>query len=528
MRSLFARASKSFRPFRPRMTSSTITLQIEDRIKCQTFQNNERQFCKVTDSHCAESYLRDIYEAGVADEDPFSSTDSRSFFSSAASNQNPLVDKAISADSIEAVLNLVHEPGFDAEVAVQCVASLNYLQLRLASQQTHEVDYLEAFAEFNHTLRSNEQFQIILDTIKVSASNDLPLDVLAVLYKWLRRLEEPLSSLVMQQIVIVLKRNVHQMDVTTLANFFAGLCGRTNKYSMLQEQTLMIALTLYPALTRLRQCIDEATTPDEIRKIAFCFCGIPRLVSNPLLDKFLAKVLDMIEDGSLNTFDKTDKTDKVAILSSLVRVSSLALAKRDYFINKCSGLIQILGQFKGHVDLLTPIQALITSKVILESCEPASVYYELMERVLKDMTKRKKSSNADDDNLAARVPEIDQIYLLVRSGNRSVSSNVIEDVILETLYGSTFALYLGQLYEILRLSDVGTPQLMSEYLTRALKVHLKKRQNLNFPPVLKNNNSPTSSLLALYLNLNSDVFSVEPSKSATWFPFSRSVTLSVL
>ena len=99
--------------------------------------------------------------------------------------------------------------------------------------------------------------------------------------------------------------------------------------------------------------------------MAFCSSFVPHVLSDEKLGNFFKKVVELIHSGLLDPTKTSTEDQKRIILNALLRVITLKIKKKNYFLIESQNMETIVGQFEKHVHYLTPEQKLILGKVNL-------------------------------------------------------------------------------------------------------------------------------------------------------------------
>ena len=99
--------------------------------------------------------------------------------------------------------------------------------------------------------------------------------------------------------------------------------------------------------------------------IAFCSSFVPHVLSDEKLGNFFKKVVELIHSGLLDPTKTSSEDQKRIILNALLRVITLKIKKKNYFLLESQNMETIVGQFENHVHYLSPEQKLILGKVYL-------------------------------------------------------------------------------------------------------------------------------------------------------------------
>lgn len=395
------------------------------------------KFCKVTDSVCTEQYLDSVYEAGVDDDDPLGDLSPSKIW-----QQN-------SYESIEDVLNNIHsESKLSSEAIAHKIVSLYSLQSNLSSEERN-VDMDEEFqlkAAFNRQLLSDPRFEQ-LTKLLIPHVTSLPTTTSSYLFLCLRRLEVPVHSDIMQNLVIQLRKQVNTMDATSLSYFCVGLRGRNMFTSNLLTYNLMWELCMVPALPRLKQLIGGMTSCSDVHKLAVCLLSMGRTVSHDLMLQFMQKVSDLAQEMELDE-------------ASIVKVISLTLTHRDWHLDKSHWCRNLMLKLQKKTHNLNPVEAMIVAKVVSDSLSPIGLHYEVA------WTLRRLLEN---DGLKG-VPKIDVVATLLTLNVQSFSTEQIEEIVMDTLNGPTFKSHIGEVQHILRrCPELCTDDTLTLYFNRAFE-----------------------------------------------------------
>ncbi len=214
----------------------------------------------------------------------------------------------------------------------------------------------------------------------------------------------------------------------------------------------------------VRTFIEDAKSPNEIGMLAVCLCAFPRrLHIEDLVVSFLSKVKALIKDGTLGPTGKS-VDEQTNVIEALVKISALIQYKRSFFHDKPDTIIPALSQFDGHVDLLSPRQALVLSKSLLGLMEPVSVHNQVHARLWQLL------NGGLNTNESRCIPKIEILYRIVCSKRYDVKPKMIRQIVEATTNGNTLIFHIGSLNEVFRDTNVCNEETLEKYLMRTLMV----------------------------------------------------------
>ena len=109
--------------------------------------------------------------------------------------------------------------------------------------------------------------------------------------------------------------------------------------------------------------MESLSSAEEVEALAFCSSFVPHVLSNEKLGNFIHKVVELIHTGLLDPTKAPTESQKRVILNSLLRVITLKIKKKNYFLLESHNMETIVGQFENHIDYLSSEQKLILGKV---------------------------------------------------------------------------------------------------------------------------------------------------------------------
>ena len=111
--------------------------------------------------------------------------------------------------------------------------------------------------------------------------------------------------------------------------------------------------------------VESLASAEEVEAMAFCSSFVPHVLSDEKLGNFFKKVVELIHSGLLDPTKTSIDDQKRIILNALLRVITLKIKKKNYFLLESQNMETIVGQFENHVHYLSPEQKLILGKVCL-------------------------------------------------------------------------------------------------------------------------------------------------------------------
>ena len=483
-----------------------------------------KKFCRVTDSKITALYIDGIFDAFDGDHDPLENLKSILYpeklneLSGNDAENDPLYQLS-NAKSVKDLLNSysnINESELSVHHAAQAISTLRYLQKlsSMAINYFNENEHRIAQIEFNRLLMNEPVFESILTCLK-SLHSDLNINIMAYIFQCLRRLEQPLESPIMTCLEVHIRKNFSDIDSEALSFFSTGLSGRKHTSSF-YGSPLRRLMSLAPAVHHINTFINEMKTAKDVHQISICISMMGALISNESIDKFYQKLNDVItrgefkfsnQDGSIYGLEvpaaKNVYESNYMQVSALVRVLSLYLTRKDWHLTRVDTVRSVLYLLKGRLHLLRPDQLVITSRVLFDLGEPATMMYEIDNHMRKlfemqtashiedneiyymteNETTTTESSKVEASNpsqevthdvnvtLRSYIPKIDFLHSMITSRLGKVDENIARHLVIEILEGQTFPAFISQIFGILRHSSLGNDKkIVKEYLHRSFEI----------------------------------------------------------
>ena len=199
-----------------------------------------RDFCVINDSYLLELYLNGS----------FSTLDRAMITLNHTSDFETLV-----ANSAEDILDQVSHD-LDQDQLIHIVLSLERLMSQEADRASELMEKLQVISEFNHEVASHENYDLLKSRL-LELLPEIPVKSVSLIYLGLRKLNEPLTSPVMTQMFVVLRRNLLNLDMQGIANFMQGFNGFNgvmhNEHGRLIRRVTSwshINFTFYPLISK--------------------------------------------------------------------------------------------------------------------------------------------------------------------------------------------------------------------------------------------------------------------------------------
>ena len=484
-----------------------------------------RKFCRVTDSKITALYIDGIFDAFDGDHDPLENLRSILYPEklnelSANDAENDSLYQLSHAKSVKDLLNSfsnIDESELSVHHAAQAISTLRYLQKlsSMAINYFNENEHRVAQIEFNRLLMNEPIFQSILTCLE-SLHSDLNINIMAYTFQCLRRLEQPLESPIMTCLEIYIRKHFSDIDSEALSFFSTGLSGRKHRTSSsFYGSPLRRLISLAPAAHHVNRFINEMKTAKDVHQISICISMMGQLISNDSIEKFYQKLNDVITSGEFK-FSNYDGSiyglevpasrnmyeSNYVQVAALVRVLSLYLTRKEWHLTRVDTVRSILYLLKGRLHLLRPDQLVITSKVLNDLGEPATMMYEIDNHIRKlfemqtishiedkeiyYMTENETATTAsfkvEESNpsqevthnvnvtLRSYIPKIDFLHSMITSRLGTVDENIARNLVSEILESQTFPVYISQIFGILRHSSLGNDKaIVKEYLHQSFE-----------------------------------------------------------
>jgi len=405
-----------------------------------------RDFSKVTDNQATELYFEEIFEQGFAAGDPL--FDLRNYFY--PESEDPVIEQLSSAGCVAEVLEtLSDQEQVETQHITQAVATIHHLQ-KLAhhvGQANHDDEYRNVVVQFNEQLKADPLYEKLLERIH-SKVEDFPHNELAFILMGLRKFQEPLCSPVLRDLFIHLQRNMETLDMETLSYLSVGLRPR---FYTLDNYRLVWRMAMAQSLPRLQHHLVQCEDPEQLKRIAICFSNMTSIISDRMMDQMKDKVLSMIARGHLS------KLEHLPTLSKLV---ALVVNKSEWHQEHGDYVLALTSQFLGKTQFLRPVQVIMLARVLLNFGEPASLYYEVYERLAEIVSTRQFEGN---------LPMISCIGYIVRMNNNAMPLAEVETMLEEIINSPHLPDHVSEVYDILRSVGVVNEQLIDKFFKRSFE-----------------------------------------------------------
>ena len=493
-------------------------------LKVSNTSDYVRTFCRVTDSKVTALYLDGIFESGIGDEDPL--TDLRNILypeqlnalSENEEESDPLylLSHASSVKDVLTTYSSIPRDSIQPHHTAQALSTLRHMQ-KLSVQAINYLDEDESRLsriEYNRLLALEPIYVEMLQCLNHQFS-EMNTDIAAYVFQCLRRLEQPLSSPVMVNLLVYLQKHLREMDARALSYFAIGISGRdstvTKQYSVpWGANNLRKILCLAPAVGKLDVFINEMNTAEDVHQVAICISMMSTLVANSTLSTFYQRLNYIIDTGefryNIGASENKDASQASIQISALVKVLSIYLTKKDWHLNQAATIRKILYQLKGRFEELRPDQLVIVFRVAGDLGEPVSILYEL-DRTIRKLFEMQKLADIENSelyylsenhanldhqklpssseqkvfnspvidnprvNLRSYIPRVDFLLSMVNLKLGNVDINTTKELVKECMNGQLFGIYIGQIFEILRSTSIGNDEdLVNEFLERSYNV----------------------------------------------------------
>ncbi|TRY73817.1 hypothetical protein TCAL_02579 [Tigriopus californicus] len=401
----------------------------------------QRQFSKVTDSRLIEHYLEDVF----GEEDPMEHM--RNIMHPESRDQ--VVFGLCQAQSLAQVFeHLADVKDISLSQAEQALASLFHLQKFTAEK----VNYLPS-PKFGPQVLGHPTFERILQVIERNMAQQT-LSHGAYTFLALLRLEVPMGREMMMRLQIHLQRHISTMDLDALAYFCVALRGRNSLETRVREASLSWHMALAPTLPYLEKFVESAENAEDIRKIAICVNALSRVVSNEFMDRFCRRIKALLAQGEFAGDEA---------LSSLVKVLSISLAKRDWHFSNFHFVREIILQLTGRIHTLSPVQLLVVNRLVSKNKDPVSIHYELAD-VLTKMYEELKAKPQSDF-----VFEMELVRALATLDVFIWPPNYLSQSIKKAVSHPQSQMVMSCVFDILRCAGLFHESVSKAVLTRALE-----------------------------------------------------------
>lgn len=156
-------------------------------------------------------------------------------------------------NSVDQVLDQV-SADLDQDQLIRIVHTLGKLLSAEASLAPEFMDKLQVMSEFNHEVTSHDNYGLLISRL-LDLVPQLHVETISSLYLGLRKLNEPITSPLMTQLYVVLRRNLMHLDLQGITNFMLGFSGfmhnvSTSRLKWRVTSWTHINLTFYPVLLK--------------------------------------------------------------------------------------------------------------------------------------------------------------------------------------------------------------------------------------------------------------------------------------
>ena len=301
--------------------------------------------------------------------------------------------------------------------------------------------------QFNEQLKADPLYEKLLQLIH-SKIEDFPHNEVAFILMGLRKFQEPLCSPVLRDLFIHLQRNMDTLDMETLSYLSVGLRPR---FYTLDNYRLVWRMAMAQSLPRLQHHLVHCEDPEQLKRIAICFSNMTSIISDRMMDQMKETVLGMIDSGELC------KLEHLATLSKLV---ALVVNKSEWHQENGDYVLALTSQFIGKTQFLRPVQVIMLARVLLNFGEPASLYYEVYERLAEIVSTRQFEGN---------VPMISCIGYIVRMNNNAMPLAEVEAMLEDIIDSPHLPDHISEVYDILRSVGVVNEKLIDRFFKKSFE-----------------------------------------------------------
>ena len=314
-------------------------------------------------------------------------------------------------------------------------------------QANHDDEYRNVVVQFNEQLKADPLYEKLLERIH-SKVEDFPHNELAFILMGLRKFQEPLCSPVLRDLFIHLQRNMETLDMETLSYLSVGLRPR---FYTLDNYRLVWRMAMAQSLPRLQHHLVHCEDPEQLKRIAICFSNMTSIISDRMMDQMKETVLGMIDSGELC------KLEHLATLSKLV---ALVVNKSEWHQENGDYVLALTSQFIGKTQFLRPVQVIMLARVLLNFGEPASLYYEVYERLAEIVSTRQFEGN---------LPMISCIGYIVRMNNNAMPLAEVEAMLEDIIDSPHLPDHISEVYDILRSVGVVNEKLIDRFFKKSFE-----------------------------------------------------------
>ena len=301
--------------------------------------------------------------------------------------------------------------------------------------------------QFNEQLKADPLYEELLDLVH-SKVEEFPHNELAFILMGLRKFQEPLCSPVLRDLFIHLQRNMETLDMETLSYLSVGLRPR---FYTLDNYRLVWRMAMAQSLPRLQHHLVHCEDPEQLKRIAICFSNMTSIISNRMMDQMKEKVLSMIDNGELS---------KVEHLPTLSKLVALVVNKSEWHQENGDYVLALTSQFLGKTQFLRPVQVIMLARVLLNFGEPASLYYEVYERLAEIVSTRQFEGN---------LPMISCIGYIVRMNNNAMPLAEVEAMLEDIINSPHLPDHISEVYDILRSVGVVNEKLIDRFFQKSFE-----------------------------------------------------------
>ena len=313
------------------------------------------------------------------------------------------------------------------------------------------METLRLMQKFNSQLRESPQYDKLLWQIQKHLHH-FPHNELAYMLMCLTRFQEPLFNPVLRDIFLLLQRNMNILDLEALSYLSVGMRAPNWLFHAENNFRLVWRTALAQSLPRLQHHLVNCSSSEELKQVAICINRMSKIVSDRMLDQLAEKSLNMIKGGLLDGLDQ-DHLSTLNKLIVLVKNSDTWHQEHgDYVYALTSHLI-------GKTQHMRPIHVVNLAEVLLSYGEPASLYYEVLQRLKEIIDTGEYHENG--------VKLIRCFSTVVRLDSSALSFEQVEEHLNEVINGPQLVSHMEDVYKILRaIGGVKGKQLVDKFFSR--------------------------------------------------------------
>jgi len=429
------------------------TLHIHPCLQCSdqhilSTELQARSFSKVSDSQATELYFEEIFEHGFSGEDPL--FDLRNYFY--PESDDPVIIQLSHAGCVIEVLECITQmEEIKHQHITQAVATLHHLRKLsgFVGQANHYEDYRSNQFEFNTQLNEQEMFGRLCSIIQENLK-EIPNNELGFLLMALSKFQVPLSSLVMRNIYLHLQDNMDTLDIETLSYMSVGLRPRFHP----DRFRFVWRLGLVKAMPRLQHLLVTCETPEDLRKVVICYCNMAILISDKMMGQLVVKVTEFIESGALGS---QHEYKHISLLNKLL---SLLVAKNDWHEQNGNFVHLLLSQFTGKTKFLSPVNTVMLSKIVKSCGEPASLYFEVYQRLCEIIETKQFLGN---------LPMISCLSNVLQVNPSAIPLKDVEDLLEDIINSHHLGDHVNDVYEIMRTVGIINNELVDKFYLKSFE-----------------------------------------------------------